>query len=97
MIALPIGVAMYALFAFVPEFVQTPTSTGYGFGASVTQSGLIVLSQIITMFLAGMITGGLARRIGRRAVMMLAGWLDTAAAIGQSQPEDTGLRSAEAP
>ncbi|SNS24832.1 drug resistance transporter, EmrB/QacA subfamily [Streptosporangium subroseum] len=71
LIALLVGVAMYALFAFVPVFVQTPTSAGYGFGASVTQSGLMVLPQPITMFLAGMITGGLSRRIGERAVVML--------------------------
>jgi len=34
---------MYATFAFLPEFLQTPSSTGYGFGASITQSGLILL------------------------------------------------------
>jgi predicted MFS family arabinose efflux permease len=71
LIALLVGVAMYALFAFVPVFVQTPASAGYGFGASVTQSGLMVLPQPISMFLAGMITGGLSRRIGERAVVML--------------------------
>jgi EmrB/QacA subfamily drug resistance transporter len=71
LIALLLGVAMYAFFAFVPEFVQTPSSTGYGFGASVTRSGLIVLPQTLTMFLAGLITARLARRIGGRAVVML--------------------------
>ncbi len=34
---------MYAVFAFLPEFLQTPTSAGYGFGASITRSGLILL------------------------------------------------------
>ena len=40
LVALLIGVGMYATFAFLPEFVQTPTSAGYGFGASITRSGL---------------------------------------------------------
>jgi len=29
---------MYAVFAFLPEFLQTPTSAGYGFGVSITHS-----------------------------------------------------------
>jgi EmrB/QacA subfamily drug resistance transporter len=71
LIALLLGMAMYSLFAFVPAFVQTPTSAGYGFGASVTESGLILLPRPVTMVLAGMISDRLARRIGGRAVVML--------------------------
>jgi hypothetical protein len=43
LVALLIGVGMYATFAFLPEMVQTPRSAGYGFGASITQSGLMLL------------------------------------------------------
>jgi len=41
LVALLIGLGMYATFAFLPEFVQTPTIAGYGFGASITRSGLM--------------------------------------------------------
>ena len=41
--ALLIGFGMYSAFVLIPQFVQTPTSTGYGFGASVTQSGLYLV------------------------------------------------------
>src|ERR1035438_3527368 len=41
LVALLIGVGMYATFAFLPEFVQTPAAAGYGFGASITRSGLM--------------------------------------------------------
>jgi EmrB/QacA subfamily drug resistance transporter len=71
LVALLIGVGMYAVFAFLPEFVQTPKASGYGFGASITQSGLILLPSAVTMFLAGSVTGGLARRIGGRIVVLL--------------------------
>ena len=71
MVALLIGVGMYAVFAFLPEFVQTPSSAGYGFGASITQSGLILLPSTVTMFLIGMAAGGLARRIGAKTVVLL--------------------------
>jgi predicted MFS family arabinose efflux permease len=69
LVALLMGVSMYALFAFVPQFVQTPVASGYGFGASVTQSGLILLPLTVMMFLSGMISGRLAGRIGGRAVI----------------------------
>ena len=35
-VALLIGMGMYAVFAFLPEFVQTPSAAGFGFGASIT-------------------------------------------------------------
>ena len=43
LVALLIGLGMYATFAFLPEFVQTPSAAGYGFGASITRSGLMLL------------------------------------------------------
>ncbi|WP_329137630.1 MFS transporter [Streptomyces sp. NBC_01476] len=71
LVALLIGVGMYAVFAFLPEFVQTPKSTGYGFGASITESGLILLPASVTMFLVGMWAGSFARRIGAKAVVII--------------------------
>ena len=38
--ALLFGFGMFSMFIIVPQFVQTPAREGYGFGASVTQSGL---------------------------------------------------------
>ena len=38
--ALLFGFGMFAMFITVPQFVETPARAGYGFGASVTQSGL---------------------------------------------------------
>ena len=41
--ALLFGFGMFAMFITVPQFAQTPSAAGYGFGASVTQSGLYLL------------------------------------------------------
>jgi EmrB/QacA subfamily drug resistance transporter len=79
LVALLFGVGMYALFAFLPEFVQTPKSTGYGFGASVTESGLILLPLTVTMFLAGLRATGLAARIGGKAVVLSGSLIGTGA------------------
>ncbi|HEV2347330.1 MAG TPA: MFS transporter [Actinocrinis sp.] len=70
LVALLIGIGMYATFAFLPEFVQTPRVAGYGFGASITQSGLLLLPSSITMFPVGMVAGRLARRLGGKALIV---------------------------
>jgi EmrB/QacA subfamily drug resistance transporter len=70
LVAFLLGVGMYAVFAFLPEFLQTPTSAGYGFGASITHSGLILLPSTVMMFLFGMLSGGLSRRYGAKLVLV---------------------------
>ena len=79
LVALLIGVGMYATFAFLPEFVQTPPAAGYGFGASITRSGLMLLPSAITMFVVGMFAGG-ARQLGGK-VLVIAGCLIGCAAM----------------
>jgi EmrB/QacA subfamily drug resistance transporter len=74
LVALLIGVGMYATFAFLPEFVQTPAAAGYGFGASITRSGLMLLPSTITMFAVGMFAGRLTRAFGGK-VLVIAGCL----------------------
>ncbi len=71
---------MYATFAFLPEFVQTPSAAGYGFGASITQSGLMLLPSAITMFAVGIFAGRLARKLGGK-VLVIAGCLIGCAAM----------------
>lgn len=70
LVALLFGVAMYSIFAFLPEFLQTPSTAGYGFSASVTESGLIVLPMAVTMFVFGTWSGPLSARLGARAVLI---------------------------
>jgi EmrB/QacA subfamily drug resistance transporter len=71
LVALLLGVCMYAVFAFLPEFVQTPTSAGYGFGVSITVSGLILLPMSVFMFAFGMMSGPLSKRFGSKTVLVV--------------------------
>jgi EmrB/QacA subfamily drug resistance transporter len=71
LVAFLVGVGMYATFGFLPEFLQTPSSAGYGFGASITKSGLILLPASVTMFIVGVYSGRLAERIGAKAVICM--------------------------
>jgi MFS family permease len=70
LVAFLFGVAMYSGFAFLPQFLQTPSSAGYGFGASITESGLMVLPQTVTAFVLGLVAGRLAQRVGSRNVLV---------------------------
>ncbi|MDQ2837628.1 MAG: MFS transporter [Actinomycetota bacterium] len=70
LVALMFGVGLYAVFAFIPEFLQTPSSSGYGFSASITESGLLVLPMSATMFIFGVASGPLSNRFGPRLVLI---------------------------
>jgi EmrB/QacA subfamily drug resistance transporter len=71
LVAFLFGVGMYSFLTFVPEFLQTPRSSGYGFGASVTQSGLYLLPLTAVMFVLGLYTGKIAATIGSKAAVVI--------------------------
>jgi EmrB/QacA subfamily drug resistance transporter len=71
LVALLFGVGMYSVFAFLPEFLQTPSSAGYGFGASMIQSGLFLLPETVMMFVFGLLTGPIAARIGSKFAVIV--------------------------
>ena len=66
-----IGFGMFASFVLIPQFVETPTSTSYGFGASVTEAGLFLLPATVAMLLAGPIAGKLSVTVGSRVPLAL--------------------------
>jgi predicted MFS family arabinose efflux permease len=69
-VAFLIGSGMYSSFILIPELVQEPASTGYGFGASVTVAGLFLLPATIAMVIVGQMAGVLERRIGSRGSLI---------------------------
>lgn len=69
-VAFLIGIGMYSSFILLPELVQEPTSTGYGFGASVTAAGLFLLPSTIAIVVVGQMAGLLERRIGSRGSLI---------------------------
>ncbi|MER5921730.1 MFS transporter [Streptomyces mirabilis] len=74
--ALLFGAGMYAIWSFLPGFVQTPSSAGYGFGASVTAAGLLMLPMLLAMFCSGVLSGRLEPVLGAKKL------LTTGAALG---------------
>ncbi|MEU0407472.1 MFS transporter [Streptomyces griseorubiginosus] len=74
--ALLFGAGMYSIWSFLPGFVQTPSAAGYGFGASVTAAGLLMLPMLVAMFLSGVLSGRLEPVVGAKALLV------TGAALG---------------
>jgi EmrB/QacA subfamily drug resistance transporter len=69
-VAFLIGMGMYSSFILLPELVQAPTSTGYGFGASVTEAGLYLLPSTVAIVVLGQMAGFLERTIGSRGALI---------------------------
>jgi MFS family permease len=67
-----IGLGMFGSFILIPQFVQAPEASGYGFGADVTEAGLFMMPSAAVMLVAGPLAGALAGRVGSK-VPLLAG------------------------
>ena len=69
--AMLFGFGMYSVMIVVPAFLQTPSSTGYGFGASITKSGLALLPLSGAMLVAGILTGRFSTRYGSKVPLVV--------------------------
>ncbi len=66
-----LGFGMFSSYIIVPRFVQVPASAGYGFGSSLSASGLFLLPASLAMIVAGPFAGRLAQRAGVRAPLLV--------------------------
>jgi EmrB/QacA subfamily drug resistance transporter len=72
-----VGAGMYSSFVLIPQFVSEPSSSGYGFGASVSQAGLFLAPSTLGMLLLGPVAGRLSERVGSRVPLVLGGLTTT--------------------
>jgi EmrB/QacA subfamily drug resistance transporter len=64
-----VGFAMFSSFLLIPQFAQAPESSGYGFGDTVSQAGLLLVPAAAFQLVAGPLAGGLGARIGFRTTL----------------------------
>ncbi|GAA4737230.1 MFS transporter [Nocardioides endophyticus] len=88
LVALLFGMGMYSMFAFVPQFLQTPEVAGYGFGLSVTESGLMLLPQTIASFIGGVAAGRFATRFGSKNLLVVGAALTAIGTFGMAFTHD---------
>lgn len=75
------GVGMYLLMSLAIRFVQTPAVAGYGFGASVTVAGLVLLPFSLASVVTSKIVPVLARRTSTAAILPIGCAVSLAAII----------------
>jgi predicted MFS family arabinose efflux permease len=78
-VSLLLGTGVFAVFGFMPAFLQSPPDSGYGFGASVTRAGLLLLPMTAAMFVSGLLSVRLTRLLGARTVLTATTVLNVAA------------------
>jgi MFS family permease len=87
-----LGAGMYSSFIVLPQFVQLPKSTGFGFGSSVVVSGLYLLPSTVGMFVMGMLAGRISARFGSKLSLILGSAITAAAfawlAVAHAHPYD---------
>jgi EmrB/QacA subfamily drug resistance transporter len=66
-----LGFGMFGSFILIPQFVQTPESTGYGFGVGVTGAGLYLLPSALIMLFAGPLAGTIGTRAGSKLPLLV--------------------------
>lgn len=68
---LVVGAAMFGVITLVPQFVQTPSAAGYGFGASVTAAGLLMVPVALLMLIVVPVAARAGTRFGSRAPLQI--------------------------
>lgn len=76
-----IGFGMFGSFILIPQLVQMPEQTGYGFGATVTQAGVFMLPSALVMLVAGPAAGMLSTRFGSRLPLLMGTLLAAASFV----------------
>jgi MFS family permease len=88
LVAFLFGVDLYSTSTFVLEYMQAPASTGYGFGASVSKAGLLMLPMGATMFSFSLASGRLTARFGSKALLVVGSAIGVAAFLVLSLTHD---------
>ncbi|WP_328393753.1 MFS transporter [Nocardia sp. NBC_00416] len=67
------GIAMYMLFTLITRYVQTPPQSGYGYGLTELEAGLVLVPFSLLGFLAGRVVPRLQQRLGPAALLTASG------------------------
>ena len=74
-----LGGGLYSFFLLLPQLAQLPTSTGFGYGASVVAAGLYLLPLALGMGCLGALAGRIERRFSSRWALITGSAISTVA------------------
>ena len=64
--AFAIGFAMFGSYVLIPQLIELPAETGYGFAETTTVAGVLMLPSALIMLAASPLSGWLGSRFGSR-------------------------------
>lgn len=76
------GFGTFASLGFLPQLLQTPLASGYGFGDTISQSGWVLLPSSGTAFVMGFIAPRLVRRASARRLISVGAFMNMTAFTG---------------
>jgi EmrB/QacA subfamily drug resistance transporter len=76
-----VGFAMFSSFLLIPQFAQAGQDTGYGFGLSVTNAGLLLVPMAAAQLVAGPLAGRIGGAIGFRLTLAMGAGFATLAFV----------------
>ncbi|MBN9191708.1 MFS transporter [Microbacterium sp.] len=85
-----IGAAAFGFWGYLPQFLETPATTGWGLGLGVQAAGLALLPLLAGMSGIGFAAGAIARILPLR-VMLAIGALLMAVGVGSAIASHTAL------
>jgi EmrB/QacA subfamily drug resistance transporter len=66
-----IGFGMYSAFILIPQYVQAPKSTGYGFGSTVSEAGLFLIPTTLALLIFSPVGGRISTSVGSKVPLVL--------------------------
>jgi EmrB/QacA subfamily drug resistance transporter len=66
-----VGFGMFGSFLLIPQLVEAPETSGYGFGLGATGAGLLLVPGSLLMLFAGPLSGALGTRLGSKVPLAL--------------------------
>jgi MFS family permease len=76
-----LGGGLYSFFLLLPQLAQLPTSTGFGYGASVVAAGVYLLPCAVGMGVLGSLAGRVERRFSSRWALITGSVIGAGACI----------------
>ena len=77
------GFAMYVNLLATTQVLQAPTSTGYGFGMTVLQAGIVLLPVALVMMVVAPIASAITKRFGARLTLIVGVTILAAGYLGR--------------
>jgi MFS family permease len=96
LVSLLFGAAMFGVFAFLPQLTQVPKASGYGFGATVSKAGLLMLPMMLAMAVFGSVSGPLTRWVSAKAQLLAGAALATVGSLAIAFQHDAEWKVAVA-